>query len=158
MVGQEQPSGAHDTHVNERGTHLIKTHVPEPLFGSLVLGRLLGVSSAIAPAGATDKGLGSPHWRGPVALRDGIIEDPLNRQTLLLQALVEQAEMTERGSGHPHPGCLRRRRRRLGACAGHSLQLVADADRRQAVLLAHDAVCLFHVRREELVQPGLRGG
>lgn len=33
------------------------------------------------------------------------------------------------------------------------VQFVVGADREKAVLLTHDAVCLAHVGREELVQP-----
>ena len=140
------------------GTCLIETHVPEPLLSSLVLSRLLGVATAVAPALAIDLSPGGPDGGGSIALGDGIVEDPLDRLVLLLQALVEQAEVTERGGGHAVDPELRRRRRRRPACASHRLQLAIDADGRQAVLLTHDAVRLAYVWRKELVQPGLRRG
>ena len=59
-------------------THLVESHVPEPLLRGLVLSRLLGISAAIAPAYSIDKGPSGPHGGGPVALRNGIVENPLD--------------------------------------------------------------------------------
>ena len=132
--------------------HHLETHAPEALFGSLVLGGLLSVPAAISPAIAVDESPGGPEWRGLGALGDGIVEDPLDGLVELLQALVEQAEVTERGRVGEHLAGLWRGGRGRGSCDGR-VQLIVGAGRLEAVLLAYDTVRFAHVRREELVQP-----
>ena len=80
-----------------RRTHLFVTHAPETLLGCLVLGRLLVVAMADAPALAVDHGLCDPKRSGIGALGDCIIKDPLNWLVVLLQALVEEAEVADGG-------------------------------------------------------------
>lgn len=134
-------------------THPLKSHTLETLLGGLVLGGLLGVAAANSPAIAVYEGPCSPERRGFGTLCDGIVEDPLDRFVVLLQALVEQAEMAECGRVGEHLAGLWRWRRRRGSHDG-IVQLVVEADGEKAVLLAHDAVRLVHVWREEPVQPG----
>jgi hypothetical protein len=127
--------------------------VPQTLLSCLVLGCLLRVAAAISPANAIDHRPGGPERSGFSALRYGIVEDPLDRFVMLLQALVEQAEMAERGGVGEHPAGLWRWRWRRVSGRDGCVQFVVGADREKAVLLTHDAVCFAHVRREELVQP-----
>ena len=116
-------------------------HALETLFGSLVLGRLLCAPTAISPAIAVDDQLYSP--KRYVVLDDGVVEFPLDPPVTLLQIHVELAEVV---GGHLGP-------RRRGSRTG-SIRPVIKANR-LAMLLAHDAIRLVHVRREELVQPDL---
>ena len=127
--------------------------MPQTLLSGLVLGCLLRVAAAIPPANVVDHRPGSPERSGFGALRDGIVEDPLDRFVILLQALVEQAEMAERAGAGEHPAGLWRWRWRRVSGRDGGVQFVVGADREKAVLLTHDAVCLAHVGREELVQP-----
>lgn len=132
--------------------HYLEAHPPEALFGRLILGGLLSVSAAIPPAIAINESPGDPERCSLGALGDGIVEDPLNGLVILLQALVEKAEVTKRGRVGKHRAGLWRGRRGRGRRDGR-VQLVVETDGLEAVLLAYDAVCFTHVRREELVQP-----
>lgn len=127
--------------------------MPQTLLSGLVFGCLLRVAAAIPPANAIDHRPGGPERSGLGALRDGIVEDPLDRFVMLLQALVEQAEMAKHGGVGEHPAGLWRWRWRRVSGRDGCVQFVVGAGREKAVLLTHDAVCLAHVGREELVQP-----
>ena len=106
------------------------------------------------PALTIDESLGNPKRCGIAAFSDSIVKDPLDRLAMLLQALVEQAEMAERGRVGDCPAGLRRWCWRRMA-PDRRIELVVKTNGGEAVLLAHDAVRLTHVRREELVQPSL---
>ncbi len=67
--------------------------MPETLLGRLVFGRLFVIATASTPALTIDYSLGDPTRRGTGALGDGTVKDPLDRLVVLLQALVEEAEM-----------------------------------------------------------------
>ena len=130
--------------------HHLETHTPEALFGGLVLGGLLSIPTAISPTIAIDESPGGPERRGLGALGDGVIEDPLDGLVKLLQALVEKAEVAKRGRVGEHLAGLWRGRRGRG-CRDGRVQLVVKTDGLETVLLAYDAVCFAHVRREEQV-------
>jgi hypothetical protein len=106
--------------------HPIETHALETQLRGLVLGCLFGIAAADAPAITVDEGPGGPERRGFGALGDGVVEHPLDGFVLLLQALVEQSEMAERGGVGEGPATLwGRRRGRVGRDCG--LQLVSRA-------------------------------
>jgi len=118
--------------------HHLATYALEALFGGLVLGRLLCAPTAISPAIAVGDQLYSP--KRYVVLNDGVVEFPLDPPVTLLQIHVELAEVV---GGHLGP-------RSRGSRTGTIIKA-----NRLAMLLAHDAIRLVHVRREELVQPDL---
>ena len=79
---------------------------------------------------------------------------------ILLQALVEQAQMADGGRIVECPAGFRwwcRRRMTRTRTPDGRIELVVRADGGETVLLSHDAVCLADVRREQLVQPDLYG-
>src|SRR5216684_528651 len=130
--------------------YLFVIHAPETLLGRLVLGCPLVVTATNTPALAIDDSLGDPTRCSIVALGDGTIKYPLDRLVVLLQALIEQAKMTDGGRIGECPARLRWWCWRRMTSDGR-FELVVRADRGKAVLLADDAVCLAHVGREELV-------
>lgn len=101
----------------------------------------------MSPADPVNESLGGPERRRLGTLGDGVVKDPLDRLVLLLQALVEQAEVAKRGGVGQRPAGLGGRGWRSVGCDGR-VQLVVGAEGEQAVLLAHDAVRVAHVRRE----------
>ena len=110
--------------------HHLGTHARETLFGGLVLGRLLRAPTAISPEIAVDDELYGPARY--VVLDDNVVEFPLGPLVALLQKHVQWSEV-------------------IGGHLGTSTRPVVKAN----MLLAHDAIRLMHVRREELVQPDL---
>lgn len=114
---------------------------------------------ANTPALTIDHSLCDPIGCGIGALGDCIIKDPLDRLAVLLQALVEEAEVADGGRIGECPAVFR------WWCWGGMtadtrdgrIELVVRAGGGETVLLSHDAVCLADVGREELVQPDLYG-
>jgi len=111
------------------------------VLGGLVFCQLLCVPTPISPAIAVNDQLYIPERH--VVLNDGVVEFPLDPPVILLQIHVELAEVV---GGELGP---QRRVSRMG-----SIRPVVKANK-LAMQLAHNAIRLVHVRREELVQPDL---
>lgn len=107
---------------------------------------------ADTPAVTVDHSLCDPKRCGIGTLGDCIVKDPLDRFVVLLQALVEQAEMADGGRiGECPAGFWWWRWRAVTRTTDGRIELVVRADGGETVLLSHDAVCLADVGREELV-------